>query len=533
MTKLSSGTRASIVCVFCVLTALAASAQKFVYENFDFADGGNPSVGPLVQGLNGYLYGTTYHGGAISNCTFLGVGCGVVFQLTPAGELSAIYSFCSQANCTDGVEPAEGVILAADGNLYGTTIEGGANGTSSFIAAPAGTLFRITPGGELTTVYNFCSQVNFYSVCVDGAAPYGLLQAADGNLYGITNAGGNGNPSNPACYNPDGGLYGCGTIFQITASGKLTTLYAFCAHPNKDGFCPDGQSPAETLVEGSDGNFYGTTAIGGANPCAGFGCGTIFEITSSGTFSTIYNFCPDQSSCVDGQGPGMLLQGPDGNLYGATSQGGPLGGGSIFEISPTGTLTTLYGFCNSSNGSCADGSEPIALIQANDGNFYGTTASGGATCLFSGTLGCGTIFRLTPDGVITTLHSFCQNLCYDGEGAYSLMQAANGALFGMTEEEGADHGCSAGCGTVYSLAAGLTPLIEANPNFGNPGQTVRILGNNLARTASVTFNGAAAKFSVVSGTELKATVPSDATSGVIQVTSSSGTLSSDLPFQVQ
>jgi uncharacterized repeat protein (TIGR03803 family) len=289
MTKLNSGTRASLVCVFCVVTALAASAQKFVYENFDLADGGNPSVGPLVQGLNGYLYGTTYHGGAVSNCTFIGVGCGVVFQLTPTGELSAIYNFCSQANCTDGAEPAEGVILA----------------------------------------------------------------------------------------------------------------------------------------------------------------------------------------------------------------------------------------------------EPFALIQANDGNFYGTTASGGATCLFNGTLGCGTIFRLTPDGAITTLHSFCQNLCYDGTGSYSLMQATNGALFGMTEEEGADHGCSGGCGTVYRLTAGLTPLVDANPNFGSPGETVRILGNNLANTASVTFNGASAKFSVVSGTELKATVPSGATSGVIQVSSSSGTLSSDLPFQVQ
>ncbi|MGC2472771.1 MAG: choice-of-anchor tandem repeat GloVer-containing protein [Candidatus Sulfotelmatobacter sp.] len=517
------------VLAFSIATVIAASAQNFAAENFDFADGGNPR-GPLVQGLNGYLYGTTVDGGANFNCASQVGGCGTVFQLAANGKLSAFYSFCSQPNCTDGDVPAVGVILGADGNFYGTTLGGGAYG----VANPrSGTVFRITPGGKLTTLYSFCSQVNIYGVCLDGASPYGLLQATDGNLYGITSTGGNGDPNNQACYNPDGALYGCGTIFKITASGKLTTLYTFCLNLNQGGFCPDGEAPGEALVEGTDGNFYGTTPTGGANPCLAFGCGTVFKITPSGAFTTIYSFCPDQLSCVDGETPGMLMRAADGNLYGVATQGGPLGGGSVFQISLTGALTPLYGFCNTSNGACPDGSVPISLIQANDGNFYGTTGSGGATCSDNGFYGCGTIFRLTPHAVITTLHSFCQNLCYDGIGATGLVQATNGALLGLAGEGGADHGCSGGCGTVYGLTAGLKPLVEANPNFGKTGQTIAILGSNLTSSASVTFNGTAAKFSVVSGTELRATVPTGATTGTIQVKTSKATLLSNLPFEVQ
>src|SRR4029077_3382793 len=184
-------------------------------------------------------------------------------------------------------------------------------------------VFRITPSGKLTTLYSFCSQINIDGVCLDGSSPYGILQSTDRNLYGTTGGGGNGDANNIACYNPDGAEYGCGTIFKLDTSGKLTILHIFCLVLNADEFCPDGASPGEPLVQGIDGNFYGTTAGGGANACLGFGCGTIFKITPSGTFTTVYSFCPDQSSCLDGRSPGMLVRGTDDNLYGVASQGGP------------------------------------------------------------------------------------------------------------------------------------------------------------------------------------------------------------------
>ncbi|HTR24321.1 MAG TPA: choice-of-anchor tandem repeat GloVer-containing protein [Terriglobales bacterium] len=479
MKKAEVARTAVLVCAFCVAMVVAASAQKFAAESFDSSNGGNPSPGAMVQGFNGNLYGTTYAGGANSNCAN-GVfsGCGTVFQLSPSGKLSALYSFCSLANCADGIRPASGVILGADGNLYGTTDLGGANNGLTYLG---GTVFRLTSTGKLRTLYSFCSQLNSYDICLDGAAPNGLVQARDGNLYGTTAQGGNGDVGNQICNNPDGGQLGCGTIFKIDASGKLTTLYDFCLQLNRGGYCPDGAAPQRVLVQARDRNLYGTTPSGGANPCSfSLECGTIFRISRSGTFSRIYSFCPDGGSCADGNTPSVLIAGVDGNLYGIASQAGPLGGGSIFQLSPTGKLTTIYGFCNSLQSACPDGSFPLSLLQATDGNLYGTTGGGGTGCIYNSVNGCGTIFRLTTKGVITTLHSFCQNLCDDGYDPYSLAQGTNGILYGTTEAGGADQGCTTGgCGAVYGLSAGLKPLVESSPDFGRPGQTTATLGNNL------------------------------------------------------
>jgi uncharacterized repeat protein (TIGR03803 family) len=287
------------------------------------------------------------------------------------------------------------------------------------------------------------------------------------------------------------------------------------------------------LVQGKDGNLYGTTPSGGANPCAfSLGCGTIFRITPSGTFSRVYSFCPNGASCAD-SAPSVLIAGADGYLYGIT-QGGLQGGGSIFQLSPAGKFTTIYEFCNSSYGSCPDGSFPLSLLQASDGNLYGTAGGGGTGCIYNSVNGCGTIFRLTTQGVITTLHSFCQNLCDDGYNPDSLAQGTNGILYGTTEAGGANQGCTTGsCGAAYGLSLALRPFVAASPDFGHPGQTVAILGSNLSSAASVMFNGTPAKFTAVSATELKATVPTGATTGAIQVKTSSSTLFSNVPFQVQ
>lgn len=438
----------SVVLLFvCAVMSAAASAQNFVAEGFSYAVGASPIAGPLVQGSNGHLYGTASAGGSTSGCPGDLPGCGTVFEVAPTGKMSALYTFCSLPNCADGFLPEAGLILGTDGSLYGTTFGGGAAGVVNGYGYTGGTVFKISPSGKLTTLHSFCSQINAYGVCLDGAWPMGLIQASDGNIYGITEQGG-GVAQGLNCYEPDGNEYGCGTIFKISPNGKLTTVYNFCPQLNSNQICPDGEQPQATLVQGSDGNLYGTTAYGGSNVCSVLGCGNIFKITPSGKLSTVYNFCQDQS-CADGQAPGMLVAASNGNLYGMTSFGGLLGGGSIFEIVKSGKLTTLYSFCNETNGGpCPNGASPTSLMQAKDGNFYGTTLEGGANCPPSGSYGCGTVFRMTSAGAITILHSFCETNCNDG--AYpraALAQGTDGSFYGLASEWG-----SAKNGTIFRLS---------------------------------------------------------------------------------
>jgi uncharacterized repeat protein (TIGR03803 family) len=212
----------------------------------------------LVQGADGNFYGTTLQGGANN--------FGTVFKITPSGGLTTLYSFCSQSGCTEGSTPGM-LVQATDGNLYGTTGEGGGNTkTCSGFINHCGTVFKITPSGALTTLYGFCPQ----SGCTDGFGPSGLVQATDGNFYGTTDDGG-ANICDVSL-----GSHGCGTVFKITPSGALTTLYSFfCSRSD----CADGYLPNTALVQATDGNFYGTTQFGGIfGPCTG-GCGTIYSLS--------------------------------------------------------------------------------------------------------------------------------------------------------------------------------------------------------------------------------------------------------------
>ena len=244
------------------------------------------------------------------------------------------------------------------------------------------------------------------------------------------------------------GAGGCGTVFKMTPTGTLTTLHRF------DG--ADGGNPMAGLLHGTDGNFYGTTYVGGANiNCVrggSTGCGTVFKISPDGTFTTLYSFC-SQPQCVDGSFPfTTLMQATDGNFYGTTEQGGTVNAGTVFKITPGGILTTLYSFCSLPN--CADGVRPMlgSLVQATDGNFYGTT---------SGT-DIGTAFQTTPGGILTTLYSFCsQPNCADGSYPFAgLLQATDGNFYGTTWNGGTGSGCRLphGCGTVFRLATGLNPI---------------------------------------------------------------------------
>ncbi len=397
--------------------------------NFDGANGAFPAFASLVQGTDGNLYGTTEGGGTFDQ--------GNVFKVTPGGTLSTLYTFCSQANCTDGAEPYAGLVQATNGNFYGTTSEGGANGA-------AGTVFEITTVGQLTTLHSFCS----LSGCTDGFEPYAaLVQGTDGNFYGTTLFGGANDE---------------GTVFKITPGGTLTTLYSFCSQSG----CSDGEAPYAGLIQGTDGNFYGTTFYGGAS----FG-GTVFKITPSGTLTTLDSFCT-QSACTEGLEPlAGLVQGTDGNFYGTTAFGGTNGEGTVFKITPSGTLTTLYSFCSQSG--CTDGIQPEAgLVQAG-GNFYGTT-------YFAGPNGYGTVFEITPAGQLTTLYGFGLT---DGGFLEGGLVQGNGNLYGMTVFGGTRLD-----GTIFSL-----PLAQQGLSLSCPTLTAQV---GVAYNSALTASGGVAPYTI-------------------------------------
>jgi uncharacterized repeat protein (TIGR03803 family) len=459
-------------------TAIASPAQTFnTLVDFNNTNGAHPFSVNLIQGADGDFYGTTFGGGANNE--------GTVFKIDIRGALTTLYSFCSQTNCPDGKSPGVGLLQAGNGNFYGTAAQGGAHG--------GGTVFKITPKGALTTLYDFCPQ----APCVDGSVPESLIRATDGNFYGLTRSGGTANK---------------GTVFKMTAGGALSTLHSFC---NGGGGCADGKTPNPGLIQATDGDFYGTTFHGSPG-----GYGTVFKITSGGTFTNLYTFC-SQSSCADGEWPfAGLMQAADGNFYGTTETGGPKGHGAVFKITSGGALTILYSFCAQKN--CPDGAYLLSgLVQATDGNFYGTTSYGGLNKL-------GTIFELTSGGSLTTLHNFNGT---DGELFLgTLLQATNGTFYGDSRAGGTTNND----GTVFSLSVGLGPFVATNPTSGKVGAKVVILGNNLKGATSVTFNGTNQPTFAVnkSGSAITTTVPSGATTGTVEVTTPKKLLKSNVVFRV-
>jgi uncharacterized repeat protein (TIGR03803 family) len=397
-------------------------------------------------------------------------GCGTVFKITAKGALTSLHSF----NGTDG-SFATGLVQGTNGNFYGTTANGGNNNCTD----GCGTVFKITAKGVLTSLHSFNG--------TDGSGPYsGLIRGVNGSFYGTTDYGG----SNTNCAG------GCGTVFKITAKGVLTSLHSF------DG--TDGSTPNAGLVQGIDGDFYGTTYSGGAN-----GCGTVFKLNSKNTLTSLHSF-----NGTDGCGVySGLIQGTDGNFYGTTEVGGLYTDGTVFQMTTEGAVTTLHSFSNT------DGSYPAGLVQGTDGNLYGATQGGGNFTY-------GTVFQITAAGALTTLHSFDYS---DGEDPQSApVQATSGIFYGTTYFGGAD-----GYGTVFSLSIGLGPFVETQTSSGKVGADVNILGTDLTDATGVTFNGTAAVFKVVSSSEIKAEVPAGATSGAVRVTTPSGTLTSNVNFQVR
>ena len=461
--------------LFCAATAISSPAQTFTTLASFNNTNGSFSQAPLIQGFDGNLYGTTDDGGLRAS--------GTAFKITLAGQLTLVHYFCARTNCADGEVPESALVPATNGDLYGITSSGGSG------CSYCGTVFQITSRGTLFTLHNFDGS--------DGLNPLGLMQAGNGDFYGITSTGGSGSG---------------GTIFRMTPTGTLTTLYNF----------EDFNYPVAGLVEGTGGDFYGTTIT-----YAGGGYGTIFKMTADGAVTTLRNF-----SGADGSWPvAPLMEASNGNFYGTTAQGGPAssicvttGCGTVFEITPEGVLTTLHYFAG------PDGLSPSgALIQGSDGNLYGTTSSGGpanSSCR----LGCGTIFQITPEGKFTTLHTFDG---LDGQYPYvALVQATDGNFYGTTYAGGSSTACTEGCGTVFRLSMGLSPFVETVPTAKCPGRSVKILGTDLTGATSVAFNGVAATFTVVSPTEIITTVPAGATTGKVEVVTPRGTLSTNGSFRV-
>jgi uncharacterized repeat protein (TIGR03803 family) len=459
------------------------------------APGSNP-VGSLVQGIDGNFYGVTSSGGDS--------GLGTIFSVAPDGVLTMLHSFSG----TDGYNLTAGLVLGTDGNFYGTAENGGTvisgmcDSTGGETPGICGTIFRITPDGDFTVIYNFNG--------TDGAYPAsGLVQGFDGNFYGTTIGG---------------GKYGMGTVFTISSSGALTTIYNFCGSSG----CPGGTAPSPgPLVQGTDGNFYGTTINGGAGnsncltPLGTLqGCGTVFRVTPGGTFTTLHTFC-QVWPCPDGAEPmtGVVL-GPDGAFYGTTLGGGAAGAGTVFRITSAGAITTLHSFCTQTN--CADGGQPDSLEVGSDGNFYGTTVNDGGTSLTD----AGTLFQLTPAGVLTPLHVF--NYTTDGTGGLGVTQSTNGILFGLAPDVSGFGG-----GNVFTYDEGLNPFVQVLPMGGNEGTPVTIFGTALEGTSSVKFNGESASWDLVSDQEVQATVPAPATTGLVGLPIFGGllgTLKTRVPF---
>jgi uncharacterized repeat protein (TIGR03803 family) len=450
---------------------MASPAQTF--KTLVAFDGTNGSLPPasLVQGTDGYMYGTTTEGGASGP-----FGAGTVFRITPAGKLTTLHSFSG----TDGAYPFAGLVQGTDGEFYGTTSQGGANGY--------GAVFKITPTGKLVTVHSFCAQTN----CADGEYPFaGLVQGIDGEFYGTTS---------------QGGANGYGTVFKITPEGKLATLYSFCAQAD----CADGTYSASGLIQAPNGELYGTTAQGGTN-----GVGTVFKITPKGKLTTLHSFMN-----TDGGFPSAgLVQAPNGDFYGTTMFRGPHDEGTVFKITAAGVFTTLFDFCSK----CGNTSNPSApLILASDGNFYGTAS---ANVPHGGNHGDGAVFKITPQGELTVLHHFSGG---DGAGPDGgLVQDTNGIFYGTTAIKGPK-----GYGTLFSLSMGLPAFVGTLPTIGKVGTKVTILGTDLVGTTRVSFNGTTAQFKVVSPSEITTIVPTGATTGFVKVTTPKKTLKSNVGFRV-
>jgi uncharacterized repeat protein (TIGR03803 family) len=402
-----SNTYGNVISSTALVSVVSVTAPGILLDTPYSFNGGISGANPggLVQYDNDLFYGIFQNGG--DN------GSGGIFVMSASIPPSALYAFSGQG---DGANPYGALVKGLDGNLYGTTFQGG--------TFDNGSIFQMTPNGVLSTLLAFNG--------TNGDFPMARLTlGSDSNFYGTSYQGGD---------------YGRGTVFRITSYGAFSTIYSF-SNGN------DGGHLAAEVVQGPDGNLYGTTGKGGA-----FGRGTIFRLGTNGLLTTLLSF--------NGTNGGFPLAGltkaTDGSFYGVTSQGGVSSNGTIFKITSQGQFTSLYSFTNG-----IDGASPAAaLLEASDGNFYGTAAYGG-------TYGNGTVFRLAPNNALTILGQFDG---YNGANPQAAMiESSDGILYGTTRNGG-----TSGNGAIYRLHSGTAPQITTQP-----ADQLAFAGANVQLTAAV------------------------------------------------
>ena len=540
----------TVAALVLVMAASIAEAQTFSVLYEFGSNSGDPSrpaySGIVAQGRDGNLYSTAPAGGTC---------CGAVFQMTPAGKLKVIHNFTGSNN--DGAFPQGGVTLGSDGNFYGTTYEGG--------SVTAGAVFKVTPGGTYTTIYSFTGGS-------DGAYPYAPpVEGNDGNFYGTTTAGGNTvacgggcgtiykitpagalttlyqfdithgyEPYGPLVLGTDGNFYGttpagtsanAGVVFRISPAGKFTLLFSF------DG--THGETPFAGLVQGADGNFYGTTIYGGST-----GGGVVFKITPSGKLTVLHTM----NGTTDGARPyGGLVLASDGNFYGANVDGGTInsdcsdGCGTVFKITPKGAYSVLYKF------DYTTGATPyVTPFQHTGGLVYGDSQVGGTGDVSPCTAGnCGVFYSWTN----ASLPAFVSLLPYSGKvgktieflgqgfnskttvsfngtaakpkivsGTYLTAVVPNGAITGSVTVT------TSGVKLTSNRIFRVTPqILSFNPTSGAVGTNVTITGISLKQATKVAFGGVVAtSFTVNSDKQVTATVPTGAQTGHIMITTPGG-----------
>lgn len=552
-----------IVIVLCAVSMVATAATTFkALVSFDGTNGADPAYFDLVQGIDGELYGTTQFGGVNNN------NSGTVFKINSAGTVTTLWTFCKVANCPDGSRPAAGLTLVPGGDLYGTTYYGGAHG--------AGTIFKITPAGTLTTVHSFCNQFgcqdglnpnvqlvlaadgNLYGTTVLGGTGGCPGCHGGGIAFKITLSGSftkihdfctgkctdASNPSNPLIQASDGNFYGemtgrygyyGGNVFQMTPAGKVTVLYAFCQLTG----CADGVFPGGGLVQAANGNLYGTTASGGK-----YNGGEFFEITPAGKVTVLHSFANTAGNLGFNTNSGVIL-GFDGNFYGVSSQGGTgpctFACGTVLKLTPAGALTTLHSLDGS-----PDGNGPWGLVQDTNGTFYGTAIAGGSSnagTVYTLSNGLGGFVKLvTTNGKVgTTVDILGQGFTGATEVTLGGVKATFNNVSDTFMTAVVPSGALTGTVTVttFTNTYKSSHIFKVTPQFtsfspagGIVGSTVTLSGVSLRQTLAVTIGGQAATFEVVSDDEVTAVVPAGAKTGQSITIATAGGSASKGPFVV-
>jgi uncharacterized repeat protein (TIGR03803 family) len=445
---------------------LTAAGDVTTIHSFAGGSQGGQPASALTEGLDGMLYGSTSTGGAN--------GWGTLFKISLSGELATLFSFAE-----NGYDPTP-LVLGSDGNLYGTT-----RGPFSSSNVASGTVFRISPNGVFTQFHAFSSGV-YGGQGADGGYPGPLTRGSDGNFYGATNTGGEkgkgtffriseagvfavvhsfeeGSGLGTALVEAaDGSFYGVarsggtsvyyGFIYKITKSGQFTKVYDFTGGMDGSGGDEGGADTERgyaTLCLGPDGNFYGTSPIGGTGATqSSHGYGIIFQLTPAGAFKTLHSFIND----VDGSKPkfGLVRTGAGtfrGIASGLSGIGHPA---TAFDIAPDGTFATTHIFSPTDEGRLPAG----AMVEDGAGNFYGVTRAGGSD-------DAGTIFRMDPSGKVTTLHEFIASS--EGSSPNKLCLGRDGNLYGTTFTSGPGFSY----GTVYKMTpAGVFTLLHSFDSDG-------------------------------------------------------------------